>query len=179
MTRQTTIKPYLDLKELETNYRKAADSVERTQWQIIWLLAQNLRVDEVVTITGYSPGWIRELARRYNRRGAQALGDKRHNAVGAPPLLCAELQAELAEAIQQPHSDGGLWTGPKVTQWIEAKTGRKVRRQRGWVYLTRLDLTLQQPEPHHAKADEAAQVEFKKNYRIGLKRSRPPIQVPK
>ena len=179
MTRQTTIKPYLELKELETNYRKATDPVERSQWQIIWLLAQNHKVNEVVTVTGYSPGWIRELARRFNRDGQQAVGDKRHNGVGATPLLSAELQGELAEAVQHPHADGGMWTGPKVTAWIEAKTGRKVRRQRGWEYLTRLDFTLQQPRPHHAKADEVAQAEFKKNYQIGLKKSKPPILTPK
>lgn len=179
MTKQTTIKTDLALAELETNYRKATDPVERSQWQIIWLLAQNHKVVEVVEVTGYSPGWIRELARRFNRAGAHSLGDKRHQAAGATPLLSIEQQAELVEAVQQPHPDGGMWTGPKVTAWIEAKTGRKVRRQRGWEYLTRLDFTLQQPRPHHAKADEEAQAEFKKNYQIGLKKSKRLTQVPK
>jgi transposase len=167
MTKQTTIQPHLELKEMETNYRKATDPLERSQWQIIWLLAQNRKVAEVVEITGYSPGWIRELARRFNRNGASALGDKRHNAVGAAPLLSPPLQAELAQAVQNPHSDGGLWSGPKVAEWIELKTGRKLRRQRGWEYLTKLGFSLQQPRPHHAKADETAQAEFKKNYQSG------------
>lgn len=163
MGKQTTIQPHLELHELEAKYRKAGDLVERNQWQIIWLLAQNRKVAEVSEVTGYSPGWIRELARRYNRDGVQALGDKRHHAAGKAPLLDAALQAELAEAVQQPDPDGGLWNGPKVTRWIEAKTGRKLRRQRGWQYLIKLGFTLQEPRPHHAKADETAQEEFKKN----------------
>jgi transposase len=163
MTKPTTIQPHLELHELETRYRKAGDLVERNQWQIIWLLAQNRKVAEVAEITGYKQGWIRELARRFNRFGPTALGDKRHQASGGPPLLDGVLQAELAEAVQQPHPDGGLWSGPKVTKWIEQKTGRKVRRQRGWEYLTKLGFTLQAPRPHHAKADAAAQAEFKKN----------------
>jgi transposase len=179
MPKQTKIQPHLTIEELETNYRKATDPVERSQWQIIWLLAQNRKVTQVVEVTSYSPGWIRELARRYNRDGATALGDKRHHAPGATPLLSAELQSELFEAVQHPHSDGGMWTGPKVTAWIEAKTGRKLRRQRGWEYLTKLDFTLQQPRPHHAKADEVAQAEFKKNYQIGLKKSKQLTQTPK
>jgi transposase len=167
MPKQTTIEPHLELKELETRYRRATDPVDRSQWQIIWLLAQKHKVAEVAEVTGYTQGWIRELARRFNRTGEQALGDKRRDLPGGPPLLSPELQAELAEAVQQPHPDGGLWNGPKVTAWIELKTGRKVRRQRGWEYLTKLGFSLQQPRPHHAKADEVAQSEFKKNYRSG------------
>lgn len=162
MTKPTSIQPHLHLGELENSYRKASDLVERNQWQIIWLLAQGRKVAQVVEITGYTPGWIRELARRYNRFGPTALGDKRHNALGRAPLLNGPLQAQLAEAVQHPHSDGGLWSGPKVTAWIEQKTGRKLRRQRGWQYLIKLGFTLQQPRPHHAKADEVAQEQFKK-----------------
>jgi len=174
MTKQTTIQPHLELQELETNYRKAGDLVERNQWQIIWLLAQGRKVTEVVEITGYTPGWIRELARRFNRKGPTALGDKRHNAPGTAPLLDAVLQAELSEAVQQPHPDGGLWSGPKVTKFIEQKTGRKVRRQRGWEYLNKLGFTQQQPRPHHAKADEVAQAEFKKTPTAGQSRAGSP-----
>ena len=164
MPKQTTIEPHLELKELETRYRSASDPVDRSQWQIIWLLAQKRKVVEVAEVTGYSQGWIRELARRFNRSGQQALGDKRRDLPGVPPLLSPQLQAQLAEAVQQPHPDGGLWSGPKVTAWIEAKTGRQVRRQRGWEYLTKIGFSLQQPRPQHAKADPVAQAEFKKNY---------------
>src|SRR6476659_7266227 len=99
MPKQTTLQPHLTLEQLETYYRKATDPVERSQWHIIWLLSQTRKVSEVVEMTAYSPGWIRELARRYNRNGPQALGDKRRDLPGVPPLLSPELQSELTEAV--------------------------------------------------------------------------------
>ncbi len=51
-----------------------------------------------------------------------------------PPLL----EHELWLALQGPAPDGGIWTGPKVAQWIAAKTGKRIYRQRGWEYLRRL-----------------------------------------
>jgi transposase len=78
-------------------------------------------------------------------------------------LLSARQQAELDQALQSPPADGGLWSGPKVAQWIAKKTGRAhVHPQRGWDYLQRLNYSGQRPRPRHANADEAAQTAFKK-----------------
>lgn len=162
MPKYTKLENHLSLSELEVRYRKAQDPVARSQWQIIWLLAQSKKVVEVVEVTGYSPGWVRTLARRYNAVGASALGDQRHHAKGQPPLLSASHQAELKTALQDPHPDKGLWNGPKVAEWIKLKTGRTVRRQRGWEYLDKLGFTQQVPRPHHTRADKEAQSEFKK-----------------
>jgi len=49
-----------------------------------------------------------------------------------------------------------------VAQWIGKKLGRKVRAQRGWDYLKRLDYVRRKPRPRHVKADEQAQEAFKK-----------------
>lgn len=77
-------------------------------------------------------------------------------------LLSAAQQEELDQALQSP-PDGGLWSGPKVAQWIAQKTGRgQVHPQRGWDYLQRLNYSGQRPHPRHANADEAAQAAFKK-----------------
>lgn len=162
MPKYTKVENHLSLLELEAHYRKAHDPVARSQWQIIWLLAQDRKVSEVVSVTGYSAGWIRCLARRYNQNGASALGDHRHQAKGQAPLLSASQQAELKAVLLQPPDDGGLWNGPKVAGWIKAKTGRAVRRQRGWEYLDKLGFSQQVPRPHHIQADKQAQAEFKK-----------------
>jgi transposase len=80
-------------------------------------------------------------------------------------LLSARQQAELDQALQSPPADGGLWSGPKVAQWIAKKTGRAhVHPQRGWDYLQRLNYSGQRPRPRHANADEAAQAAFKETY---------------
>jgi hypothetical protein len=40
MKKPITVKTHLSLEALETRYRKAKDAVERSHWQIIWLLAE-------------------------------------------------------------------------------------------------------------------------------------------
>jgi transposase len=78
-------------------------------------------------------------------------------------LLSAAQQAELDQALHAAPADGGLWSGPKVAQWIAQKTGRvRVHPQRGWDYLQRLNYSGQRPRPRHANADETAQTAFKK-----------------
>lgn len=164
MPKITTIKDYLSQEELLARYRQADNPAERSHWHIIWLLASKQRVTQVAQVTGYSQGWIRELARRYNAQGPQGLLDHRQTIAGAKPLVDQTLQAELELILQQPPADGGLWNGPKVAQWLTTKLGHKVHRQRGWEWLARLDYTLQQPRPHHASADPVLADQFKKNY---------------
>ncbi len=163
MPKQTKIQEYLSQEELFARYRQAKDLSERGHWHIIWLLATPKTVKEVAAVTGFSPGWVREVARRYNASGPIRMEDKRKTLPGVKPLLTQELQNELDQAIQKSPPQGGQWNGPKVAKWIADKIGRKVCRQVGWAYLQKLDYTLQQPRPHHAKADPAAQIQFNKN----------------
>ena len=146
-------------------YRKAKDAVERSHWQIIWLLAQGKTTKEIAQVTGYCPAWIRTLAHRYNDEGPQGLLDRRHSNAGGRFILSLEQQGQLQENLDEPPADGGLWTGPKVASWIAAHTGRKVPPQRGWEYLKRLNYTKRVLRPRHAKADPAAQEVFKKTSR--------------
>ena|SRR5919108_1805059 len=161
MPRRVSIEPKLTLAELEARYRKARDGVERSQWQIVWLLAQGKITDEVAKITGYCVGWIREIARRYNRDGT--VGDMRHNNPGIKALLSREQQLELWQALQGEAPDGGLWNSRNVTQWIEKSTGRKIHVQRGWEYLKKLGFSPKRPRPRHEKASAEQQEAFKKS----------------
>jgi hypothetical protein len=88
-------------EELERGYRKAKDPVERSHYQIAWLLARGKAVREVAEATGYSERWVRELSRRYRERGAEGLGDRRHKNPGGVKraLLAPELREELREAL--------------------------------------------------------------------------------
>ncbi len=123
---------------------------------------------EVREATGYSAEWIREISRRYNERGAQGLGDRRHEIPDASPLLCASEQRQLSEALERPPRDGGLWNSRKVAEWIEERTGRRgLRAQRGWEYLRRLGHTPQVPSPSNAEADPEQQEAFKKSFPSG------------
>ena len=40
MNKPITVQAHLSIEAIETRYRKAKDPVERSHWQIIWLLAE-------------------------------------------------------------------------------------------------------------------------------------------
>ena len=94
--------------------------------------------------------------------GEAGIIDHRRDLPGAKPLLTAEQQRELAQALQQPPEDGGLWSGPKVAAWMRAKLGREIDPRRGWDYLQRLGYSTRVPRPQHAQADEETQRTFNK-----------------
>lgn len=169
MPKTIKIEPHLGSEELEVRYREARDPVQRSHYQILWLIAEGKTTSEVMEVTGYCRGWIQQLARRYNARGPEALGDRRHRNPGAidRALLGADQQEELAEALSKPPPDGGMWNSRKVGEWIERKTGKMVasKKQRGWDYLKSLGNSPKVPRPQHAKADKAEQEGFKKDSR--------------
>jgi transposase len=157
---------------LENLYRKAKDPVERSHLQIVWLLSEGTRTEEVSEVTGYSPGWVRKIARRYNEWGVDALGDRRHSNPGAKQraLLDESGEEELLEALQgappgaPPASVGsGMWSGPKVALWIAQRNGlEKVHVQRGFEYLRKVGMSPQVPRPANARADTSEKEAFKK-----------------
>src|SRR5260370_37171062 len=101
MARRLKVHPYLDSEELEKRYRNAQDAVERSQWQIVWLLSVGKRSAEVAAVTGYCVDWIRKIVRRYN-----TVGDGRHRNPSQQRLLSAEQDAELETALEKAAATG-------------------------------------------------------------------------
>jgi transposase len=170
-----TVGTHVAVAEMEQRYRQAQDPVDRSQWQILWLVAQGKLAREVAASTGYSRKWVGTIVRRYNADGVAGVGDRRHANPGRVPVLSAVQRADLAIALAGPAPDGGLWSGPKVAAWITAQTGQAVGGPCGWEYLVRLGYRLRQPRPRHVKADAAAQEAFKKG---GSPPSSPPSSRP-
>ena len=166
MPKTIKLEPHLSSEELENHYREAKDPVLRSHYQILWLISLGKTTRQVMEVTGYSRGWIQQLARRYNRYGAEALGDRRHHNPGAKEraLLSVEQQQELKEALKKPPPDGGMWNSPKVGEWIERSTGKVLsqKKQRGWEYMRKLGNSPKVPRPRHKKADKHQQEAFKK-----------------
>ena len=77
MPKRITVARHLDISQLEQLYRQAKDGVESRQYQIIWLLAQGKKTEEVDEVRGYSRTWIYALVKRYNESGISGIGDRR------------------------------------------------------------------------------------------------------
>jgi transposase len=169
MPKTIKLESHLGSEELENRYRKAHDPVLRSHYQILWLISESKSTTQVMEVTGYSRGWIQQLARRYNEGGPEALGDRRHGNPGARDraLLSEDQQEELRETLKKPPPDGGMWNSRKVGEWIERRSGKALRRkkQSGWEYMKRLGQSPKVPRPHHLKADEHEQEAFKKSSR--------------
>ncbi len=154
----------MSVKDLHRRYRKAEDPVARSQWQMLWLLAQGTptaQVAQVAQMTGYTVRWVQEIARRY-RAGPAAIGDRRQGNPGTALLLAGAQQEQLRVALGGPAPDGGLWTGRQVAAWMRATLGRPVSPQRGWDWMRRLGFTPQRPRPRETRADPDLQAAFKK-----------------
>lgn len=156
---------YLSTDELETRFRGADTVVERTHFQVIWLLAKGRTVGETAEVTAISERWVSKLAARYGRCGAGALGDLRRGNRGARPLLSGDDLEALRERLLTPPDDGGQWNGPKVARWIAWRLGLEhVHAPRGWEALKKLRWSIQTPRPRNPKAATAEEEEaFKKS----------------
>lgn len=117
MPKRLSIELHLSIDELGKRYRGAKEPVERTHYQIIWLLAQGNSSVKVAEVTGYSRSWIYELVWGYNRIRPETLGDGRRQNPGTPSLLNDIQQAQLWQILTGKAPDGGLWNGRKVADW--------------------------------------------------------------
>ena len=162
MPRYIEVKADLDEKELEKRYRAGRDGVERSQWQILWLLRGGKRAREVADLTGYSVVWIRALVKRYNAGGPATIGDRRHKNPGRPLKLNAEQQASLKAELMKAEAATEPWSGVQVAAWMSQALGKPVYAVRGWEMLQRWGFKRKVPRPRHVKANQPEQTEFKK-----------------
>jgi transposase len=160
--------------ELKSLYLSSSDGRERSCWQAIWLLSRRDRrfsKKQVADITGYRIDWVRKTILRYNAGRDNWMSDGRRSN-HRPRTLSLKLEKKLRKAVSASRPPGqGLWTGPKVAQWMRDEAGKKVNDITGWRYLNYLGFSLQIPRLRHAKSAAPEEREaFKKNspppYRI-------------
>jgi transposase len=162
MPRCLSLTPHLSDAELERRYRTCRDPVERSHWQMVWLISQGHTCPAVARLTGYSETWVRTVIHRYTDAGPVGLTDHRHGNPGQPPLVPPAVREELRAVLADPPSDGGLWTSPKVAAWLTERLDRAISPQRAWEVLRGIGFTLHQPRPRATAADPEAQAAFKK-----------------
>jgi transposase len=169
---------HLSVAELGRRYRECSEARSARHFQAIWLLAQGRAFAEVAATTGMASRWVQQLARRYNERGAEALGDLRRGNGTQARILTPELLEKLKARLADPPPDGGLWTTPKIAVWMARELGlASVFPQRAWDALRSIGWTIQKPRPKNPKSatpDEAAA--FKKSSPMRSPRSKPDIR---
>jgi len=125
---------------------------------VLWL-----QIKQGAFAVGLNYDYAREIVKTYNQQGIAVLANRRKQPgrPGRAPLLNPEQLRQLQQALRRAPADGGLWSGPKVAQWIAEQTGlSRVRAQRGWDYLKRCRCSPQRPRPRHTQADAQAQATF-------------------
>jgi len=165
---RTVLAEHQSSADLKQRYLACEDAVERSHWQAIWLLSRpekGYSCQDVADLIGCSADWIRKLVRRYNEDPQKGLNDRRRGN-GNTPVLNDALQQELCKALGENPPDHGLWSGPKVAQWMEERLSRPISTVTGWNYLVRMGWSLQVPRRQHSRAaSEEEQAAFKKNSR--------------
>jgi transposase len=149
----TVIAAHLNSKDLEASYETAVEPVAKRHFHALWLLSCSYEVDEVAELLSFSPRWVWQLIRRYNEGGPGQLGDQRCHNGTTPSILTPEALAALQVRLKTPPDDGGVWSAPKVAQFLASfhKLGQ-VHDQRGWEALIALGYTVQKPRPRHPQA---------------------------
>lgn len=161
------IKPHLKYIGIKYRYRACKNAVEKTRWNLIRLMAKpKMSITEAAESAGICERWARQIVHRYNKEGAKGLIDKRKNNKGQKPILTKKQQEKLKNTLaNKTPPDKGLWTSPKIADWIEKETGNCPNSLvTSWNYLQQLGFTLQHPRPCHIKsATEKEKRGFKKN----------------
>lgn len=164
MPRPATLVPHLTSTELKKLYFASKEPVESRRYHLVWLVSKGSSIKQASQAVGLNYDYALTILKSYNKEGVRGLRHRRKeiNPPGRPELLNKEQQTKLREELQGAPEDGGIWTGPKVAQWIAKETGReKVWPQRGWDYLRKLGFTWKRPRPSHVKGDKAEQEIFK------------------
>ncbi|MCQ4191488.1 helix-turn-helix domain-containing protein [Methylocystis suflitae] len=156
----TTIAAHLSVEALRERYVSSSDAREARHFQTIWLLAKGHSVGKVVEMTSFGRRWIEQLAARYNAEGPESLGDLLRRNGSGPSVLKLDVLEKLRLRLNDPPSDGGLWTSAKVAAFLARELGlEKVAVQRGWEALKACGMSIQTPRPKNPKSaapDEAA-----------------------
>jgi len=162
MAKRLEVHPHQSLEEVEAAFKAAKDGGEKARWQCILLKKKGWGTGAVAEVVGFKPDWVRRVLRAYNADGPESVADGRASN-GKERILNEEMMAELRHALKhESPPGGGLWTGAKVNRWMFETLGRKLANGTVYDYLARLDYTKKSPRPRAAKADEAAQDNFKK-----------------
>ena len=150
-----------DAEDFWRVYTASTCAVERRRAQFFALLAEGRRPSEVLHVTRYSPFTAYELMARYRELGLAGLRDGRQHNRGAPRVLTAIEQQELAARLHADFEQGIVWSGKDVQTWVQAQFGKTVHLSRTYEFMRAAGFSPQKPRPRHVKGDETVKADFK------------------
>ncbi|HEY1389915.1 MAG TPA: hypothetical protein VGF38_15360 [Ktedonobacterales bacterium] len=131
--------PHLSCEEFESRARSVTKPHEQRWWRVLCLLAHDQLAKQVAQQTGYSPYWIGQIAKRYNRDGPAGMRSRARASVWLPSVLTSAQKEELRQLLRGTPPDGQpRWTGKLVATWMSEQVGRPITSKLGWNYLQRL-----------------------------------------
>lgn len=162
MASSLPIADHLSLEEIRLRRRKSRCVIEQQRWSAIHLLAQGESVRRISETLDRSTKWIRDVLKRYNEGGPDALVDgRRHNR--RERLLSERQHRAVFEVVQHEEPPGGgAWTSEKLREWLREREGVEISSATAKRTFHRAGLSRQTPRPTHDDADPDAQQAFKK-----------------
>jgi transposase len=151
---------HLPPDEIARRYRACRTGVEKTHWQILWLLTRTETPPapaDVAPQVGLTPAWVRTILKRWNAEGPDGLADRRPSTNGGQSKLTADQHVDLWDALQHAPPDGGFRTGPKVARFVRERWGVVVCHQTAREWMRELGFSLQVPRPSHPEAATPAE----------------------
>lgn len=124
------VQPHLSIEELRRRSERIQEAKLRSHYQMILMVAEGKSVSQAASALGFARQWVARIVHRYNEGGPKALGDKRHQNMGRPPMLDAPLRERLRQMLANPPDGGGEWTGPLVARWLEGELEHPIHVQR-------------------------------------------------
>lgn len=167
MSHALEVQTELSLEQLEEIYKQATSVVEQRRAQVILLRAEGLAPSQVAQLVRVHPRTVASYVRRFNEQGVDSLLDARSHNQGRPALLDEAARQALRQALEEPPAQGGRWTGPKATRWLEDYLELKpgsLNDARGWEALKALNYSYKSSRPRHVNsASESEREAWKKN----------------
>jgi hypothetical protein len=167
--RKTYIKPHLNDDELKFNFKNADDQKIKDRWHLLWLVqAKKLETTKASVYLGHDKSygcyWIKE----YNKKGPSVITEKKiTNPNLGDPKITKEMKNDLFKAFIEPVPEnigGGLWSGPKVSQYVKEYYNISINRVTGWYLLKGAGLSVQSVRPKHKSTNKQIKDKFKKNF---------------
>lgn len=163
------IKPYLSNAELEKKFKNAKEQKYKDRWHLLWLVqAKHLAGIKASEYLGYGKSYGCYWLKAYNKKGPSVVTEKKiTNPNLGDPKVTKEMKKELFKAFIEPVPEiigGGLWSGPKVSQYVKEVYNVSINRVTGWSLLKKGGLSVQSVRPKHRSTSEEIKGTFKKNF---------------